>query len=333
MSEINKKYYKIKYPFMKYILNFNKLKILNKIKNFNPIIHNTIPNKFINYNFKQIFEKYILIEDDWITNLYINSLTDYFTEPIRITCSFAHNIPIIDYWNKNKNILITNTKKKYGIVNILYLREMLYNDKNVKICNNFRITISLAILNIFKPKKWLDISAGWGDRLISAILYGVDLYYATDPNINLHPYYQQIINTLVDKPNRKNFIIKNSGFENLDIMYDYFDIVFSSPPFFDLEIYSTFENDSLVKYNSADLWSEQFLKPTLVKSYNHLKLNGHLILYINTPDYVLKQFKKLDNIMQYQGVIYFYDKSDLKPKFRKIYVWKKIIDNQINDLV
>ena len=34
----------------------------------------------------------------------------------------------------------------------------------------FKITFILTILNHFKPKRWLDLSAGWGDRLIGACI-------------------------------------------------------------------------------------------------------------------------------------------------------------------
>jgi hypothetical protein len=113
-----------------------------------------IPYKLKKYNFiKYNNERYIIIKDKWKTNFEINNLTDYFSENIRITCKFGNNISPLEYWNKYKKIILNKTN------NISQMREIIYS--NINLCNNFRISLSLTILNIFKPKKWLDILAGW----------------------------------------------------------------------------------------------------------------------------------------------------------------------------
>ena len=100
---------------------------------------------------------------------HINNITDLFTEKIRIHCKFKnHNSPY-EYWNKNKKYIIQKTIEKYKKLNIYNIRDTIFY--NTKLCNNFRITVCMQILHHFRPKTWLDISAGWGDRLISAIVY------------------------------------------------------------------------------------------------------------------------------------------------------------------
>ena len=42
-----------------------------------------------------------------------------------------------------------------------------------------------------------------------------------------------------------NYYIYEGGFENIDLGNELFDIVFSSPPFFTLEKYSTYNNNSI----------------------------------------------------------------------------------------
>lgn len=307
------------YPYITKMKGINVTEIIQEAKVFKPVIfdgHNNIDKltPSVISTLDKFDNGYVVIYDNWKDTSKINSLTDFFTERIRISCNFKRFISPIKYWNKNKK----NILKKISRSDIYRLREYLY--ANTKLCNNFRITVSLAILQMFKPKKWLDISAGWGDRLISAILYGVDLYVATDPNIDLHPCYETIIKTLVPLKDQSNFIIYPEGFETVTLPQTKFDIVFSSPPFFDLEQYSSHSGDSL-QYTNEELWCKKFLWPSLIKSYLHLKRNGHMILYMSGSPLVMSYLKKLDTIMKYKGVIYFIDSRP-----RAMYVWQKTKD-------
>ena len=153
----------------------------------------------------------------------------------------------MEYYQKNKN--------KYQNDTIINLREKLFLE--TRFCNNFRVSIVLTILTVFKVKKYLDISAGWGDRLLASILYKVKLYCGVDPNKDLHKYYKQIINNFAT--NKKNFILIEDGFETAILPDTKFDLVFSSPPFFDLEKYSNYDNDSLTKYKTEQNWCDNFL--------------------------------------------------------------------------
>ena len=165
----------------------------------------------------------------------------------------------------------------------------------------------------------MDISAGWGDRLLSAIFYNkIKLYTATDPNLDMHPCYDEMINTLVPISKRKNFVIHKNGFleANIDGLYD---IVFSSPPFFTLEKYSDHKEDSITQFSNEKDWINNFLVKVLLKAYKHLKKNGYMILYWGGSDSVMnKIFQTLSN-MKYNGVIYFYESRP-----RGIHVWQKL---------
>ena len=313
---------KIDYPYYNKYYNLNKKEVLKNIKNYKPTILNSIPKELIKYSLQKYDNSYFIIKEKYLKNLYINSITDYYSESVRVKCKIGNNISPYEYWNKNKKIIIEKTKKKYGTLNIQNLREMIYF--NAKLCNNFRITVSLPVLEYFKPKSWLDISAGWGDRLLSAIFYKISLYVSCDPNLELHKYYDLMIDTFVTKSKKKNFIIHKRGFLESPIEKMDFDIVFSSPPFFNLEKYSNYNENSIKKYCTEKDWCKYFCIPCLIKAYNHLKDGGHLILYMGGSDYIINSIHKLDSIMEYKGVIYFYEK---KP--RAMYVWKKNSKNKI----
>jgi hypothetical protein len=308
------------YPYFTKSDNINLSGMVKQALKYVPVVYDgvnnidRIPPNVVPHLSK--FERgYLVIYDNWNDTQQINSITDIFSERVRVKCHFKDHLSPIKYWSKHKKYILSRVDKR----DILGLREYLYF--NTKLCNTFRITVALAVLQMFKPKKWLDISAGWGDRLISAILYGVDLYVSADPNLDLHPCYNTIINTLAPKQSKSNFIIYPSGFETASIPNVKYDIVFSSPPFFDLETYSNHIEDSL-QYSNEDLWCTKFLWPCLIKAYRHLRRNGHMILYMSGSPIVMAYLRKLDNIMKYKGVIYF---IDTRP--RAMYVWQKTTDH------
>jgi hypothetical protein len=313
------------YPFY-YLYNpFDKKEILKNIKKYNSNILNYKPNELKKYNIKKFDNTYFLIKENFLKTQNINNITDYFSEEVRIKCSFGNYISPLEYWKKNKYNIIKKTLEKYKKINIHLLRETIYF--NTKLCSNFRITVCMTILKYFNPKKWLDISAGWGDRLLSGIFCKIKYYESTDPNMNLHSCYEKIKDTFLTEKKKQNYIIHKNGFLEANIKGKNFDIVFTSPPFFTLEKYSEFSENSLKKYKTENEWINNFFIPSLIKSYNLLKKDGYMILYMGGSENVMKSMFKLNNVMKYLGIIYFYEN---KP--RGIYVWKKISKNKIINL-
>jgi len=303
------------YPYYSKIQSIKDIQdIYTHIQRWHPNVWNdSIPPPKMAIEYRSQLEtynnKYVVIYDDWETTHKINDITDLFTEHVRVRCKFGKHISPWEYWNLHKKQFMKKSK-----ISIELIRDQLY--VRTKFCNNFRITIALEVLNMFKPRSWLDISAGWGDRLLASIIYGLDTYVSADPNIDLHPAYNQIIQTFVPEDIRYKYIVYPTGFETAPLTQQ-FDLVFSSPPFFDLEKYSTHPGDSL-QYTTESDWCRGFLWPSLIKAYNHLKKGGHMILYIYGKEEVMNTIKRLDLIMTYKGIIYFYDN---KP--RSMYVWKK----------
>jgi len=328
------KHSKLDYPFYKNSYKFNMSRIQNLINN---LINNQktqlsitphIPNQYILNQYilnRKIHtfnntNKYYIIKSSWNDNLELNSLTDYFTEPCRIQCTFKKQLSPLEYWNKNHKTILASLKKKHLPENNYNIREEMYIHN--KPCNNFRISVCLEVLKLFKPKKWLDISAGWGDRLLSALLYKpLEVYCGVDPNPCLHPYYQEMIKTL-DPNGKKECILIKDGFETATLPDIKFDLVFSSPPFFDLEIYSTASANSLVKYKGEDGWFNGFLMPSIYKAIEHLVAGGYLVLYMGEAQgtkYISKMIELVDARMKNTGIFYYTDGA----KLREFYCWQK----------
>tara|TARA_B110000211_G_C13968926_1_gene504045 strand:+ start:129 stop:1079 length:951 start_codon:yes stop_codon:yes gene_type:complete len=266
----------------------------------------------------------------------ISKITDYFSEKCRVQCSFKNKPPPIEKFKKLQNNPIF---REGGYTKI---EQFLYD--NARGCNNFDVKVVLSVLRYFKPKRMLDFSAGWGDRLIGAMAYGCD-YDGVDPSECLHPKYQEMISTLLPPSKRGKYRMFKTGFEDFQIPSSFgnmnskklgkekkYDLVFTSPPFFDLEVYENEKSQSISKFNTLEKWKQNFLIPAMEKSVSALETNGHLVIYVS--DYTTESGKRIQYVrdmkrkvrelgMTYQGNVCFSNKDDLN-RVRVIYVWKKL---------
>ena len=213
----------------------------------------------------------------------MNQITDFFSEKQRVSCEIKNHLPLLSSFYLDHDKIIRDIKKRFAKVTKENLREYLWH--NYKTCTNFNVTVVIALIKFFKVKRFFDPSMGHGDRLIGALAYGNCDYVGTDPNEKMEGVYKKIIKKLGSKERKyKTF---NKPFEDLDIrgMEKSFDLVFTSPPFFDYEVYSKEKTQSVEKFPDLDDWKIGFLFPLAEKSYKLLKKGGVLALYINDYSY------------------------------------------------
>jgi len=155
------------------------------------------------------------------------------------------------------------------------------------ICSQFKPVVAKALYDMVGARNVLDISAGWGDRLCGfmASEHG-NHYVGIDPRKENHPIYEE----------QYQFYKKHNGFfetdkkatfhcspaEDMDYSdyLDYFDIVFSSPPYFNVERYSYDDTQSWVRYNNIDAWNKLFLHKTIEKVWPTIRKGGYLAINI-----------------------------------------------------
>jgi hypothetical protein len=109
-------YLELEYPYYNLYYKFDKKQILKYIKNFVPEIYydkfdklkNIKMNKFLN---SENNNKYFIIEDIYSKTSYINDITDYFSEHIRVKCKFKNYLSPYEYWNKNKKNILQNDSR------------------------------------------------------------------------------------------------------------------------------------------------------------------------------------------------------------------------------
>lgn len=180
-----------------------------------------------------------------------------------------------------------------------------------KECTLYPFPVGLQVLKMFKPKRWLDPCAGWGDRLRCAIAYGCD-YFATDTNLDMESAYKKIIET--GDPEKVQ--VKIGRFQSVRLSGT-FDLVFTSPPFYTKEIY-----EHMKVWKSVAEFMTEFMKPLLRKSHKYLESGGHLVLYIEDKGVdsfipLMKEYAETVGF-SYEGAFY-YEASTPRP----YYVWLK----------
>jgi hypothetical protein len=145
-----------------------------------------------------------------------------------------------------------------------------------------------------------------------------------DPNTLLQPAYEKIIETLSFNP-KQTYVVNNEPFETAVLADNDFDIVFTSPPFFDLEQYSDEETQSIKRYPRYDDWLQYFLFASLRNAFNALKPNGYLAVHISDnmsyqPCQPMIDFVKQELDSTYLGVI---GLAGERKKYRPVWVWQK----------
>ncbi len=136
-----------------------------------------------------------------------------------------------------------------------------------------------TIYEITQARNILDFCGGWGDRLVGALsCQNVTSYTGIDPNTALHPKYEAIAKRY--KHNKKTTFICSPA-EDADLEPNQFDVIFTSPPYFDLEIYSLEDTQSSSRYKNLEDWVNDFLFKVIGKCYTWLQEDGRMILNIS----------------------------------------------------
>lgn len=162
-------------------------------------------------------------------------------------------------------------------------------------CNNFRPAAAKVVYdtNLKPNSKVYDYAAGYGGRLFGAwAASNVDEYVAVDPNTETHNNAIRFSKFLNDNyPNLKRTEILKIGSEEFTVesyphYKSYFDIAFSSPQYFNTEIYSDEPTQSCIKFNSYERWVKGFLKPTIDNCIDVLKPDGifAINIFANLPN-------------------------------------------------
>ena len=154
---------------------------------------------------------------------------------------------------------------------------------------NFRPANASAIIKRFLPEggTYYDFACGYGGRLLGTLMSGEGYkYVGVDPNYetmyNLHRLGSMIedVTGLTD-----SFELHCVGSEEFRGPENSVDFAFSSPPYFDLEIYSDDPGQSVKKYPEIDGWLEGYVRGTVKNIRHMLKPGGYYC--VNIADFTV----------------------------------------------
>lgn len=299
-----------------------------------------LPQGLENYNMKndKMYEgRYLILHrnhtDSHDYYMY-NRLSSYFTDTERSKGSKSGRVPVYDYYQHfdakrlvyNRAVKRCEEKVKQTFDSSKGYDKLSLHEKYFEIhealyeiygkpneCTTYTVTVPILMYMLFKPKKILDFSSGWGDRAIGASAYfkwlkdstGEDgLYHGLDPNEELHPKYEMLKELIGDQVSF--FMTGAEVFKPTET----YDLVFTSPPYCDLEIYSKAESQSCTMYPEYKDWLNKFMFKTLEMCIGCVVDGGHIAINIinykdgkNMLDDIIDYMKKREQ--NYKGIIWY----------------------------
>lgn len=207
-----------------------------------------------------------------------------------------------------------------------WLREAIYRHKLKPECTTFKMSVSKALFKHFGSQRVLDGSAGWGNRLLGAAVASVPIYHGYDVNERMRQPYQKMLEFIASKNPSLQYQVTIADFLKATLPVAYYDTFFSSPPYFDFELYSDDAAQSTNQFQSLSSWTHSFLLPYVKQGWQALAPGGHYCLYLNDIKdckYVMTAIQYLNQQLhaKFLGVIAVTD-EDLAYAF-PIWVWQK----------
>ena len=261
-------------------------------------------------------------------NFYGNPFLYHFQFKNLLNCRREKGKTIYDIWNdpEEQKKLIENTRKRN--------RGGRTAAGNVYEC--FRINLGSIVMFKSTTAKYLyrkygashvlDPTAGWGGRMLGAWALDID-YTGIDTNTELKPAYDGMIDFL-DKEQAFDSDLFETQASKLKMIYkscldvDFseipYDMVLTSPPYINLELYEHME-----PWQSDELFYNDFFLPLFEKCLKHIKIGGNVCFNISPKMYEdalkhgLPECDSEEDLLQQLG------QQKGKKKQDKIYIWQK----------
>lgn len=171
---------------------------------------------------------------------------------------------------------------------------------SVRRASVFPVRLAKTILNAYgvPGSRVLDPCAGWSSRLIG--FYASDLHDSEYVGIEPQPETVEGLQRTITEigpmaPRRKASIVPGPAEEIMSTLPDAsFDMVFTSPPYFDLEKYGDHPGQSFLRFPKYEDWLDGFLFKVMVESRRVLKAGGCLLLNVsNCKEHKLAEHAEL----------------------------------------
>jgi len=177
--------------------------------------------------------------------------------------------------------------------------------------NAFKITNALQIYNNHTPSvAVMDPFCGFGGRLVGAMMKNIN-YIGIDLNKDLEDGYNKLLNDFREKTTSKiELLFQDSN--TIDYSKYKYDMVFTSPPYENIEIYKHMERKNIQEWT-------KFYKEVFQKLWDNLQRGGKYIININENIYT----KILEPLFGPSVESILLKKSSKNDYKEYIYIWKK----------
>jgi len=245
------------------------------------------------------FETHDLIKGDIIkqTMHCLGTAWTYFPHAWDIKCN-GKNTPMEVYSSDELFMkAITKRLRRGTYVTDSGIRKELKTTTGAQSVSNFRPSASRAIYDKYGGNgvTW-DPSCGFGGRLLGAISSpSIKRYIGCEPSEKTFEGLHKMVVSLAHSD--PNYVLLKRGSEIRSIGEEV-DLIFTSPPYFNTEIYSDEETQSCNKFPEYRDWLDGYLYQTLKYVPETLKRGGYLVINIantkNAPKLVA-DFKQIMN--------------------------------------
>lgn len=263
----------------------------------------------LNRMIRLINTKNVLLEDDHLErNIVSLELANCF-HPHMMTVPYndKSSTPIQTYLDDarlkdciNRWMELGKTPNPSGVRRILKTRD------GTRSVVNFKPAISKFIYDTYAPRdgRVLDPCSGYSGRLLGCIASNRGIkYHGIDPdgrtavgNTQCASFFSQFYDTFGNREFDFGFRFDLGCAEDImpHLGGDKYDLVFTSPPYFDTEQYSDNPNQSYRRYSNYKEWFEEFLLSIVDGSRHSLNSGGYLVLNIKNSS----KYKIADDLVE-----------------------------------
>ena len=260
---------------------------------------------------------------------------EYFIHKELLNTKSKHKISFYDFWynrefymnrdNATRNLIASIKKNKPYLTDIKVGKQVFnlyYGSVSI-----FRPTNAARLYAQLKPTCILDFTMGWGGRMVGAAIMNVPKYIGFDMNTRLAVPYERMITEVKKVPTETDIHVDFLDALSVDYNKLEYDMVFTSPPFYNKEMYGEIE-----PFSSYDEWDAEFYKPIFTKTWNGLQTGGHYCLNIPILLYervCISLFGEADELVELKKYSRILPKNMKKQhnvgqKYKEyIYIWKK----------
>jgi hypothetical protein len=200
-----------------------------------------------------------------------NRASNFYHWQARVACdSLTSPAPIRAWYDQ---------KLRKNIENSIYYKESHKSAITMRgyVPSQFRPSAAKCLYSLFEAKRIYDPCGGWGDRLAAAMSVDADLYYCRDVNPLVFTGYALQQQTFYTKTNL-SFEYRGSEIDCPE--REYFDFIFTSPPYYKIEKYQG-DMQSHAKFKKFDNWMTEFLYPMVTFAWDSLQEGGVLAFNIS----------------------------------------------------